>query len=128
MIKGYVPQGVIQNGVDANGKPVYVQNTKPVDPNVYWSSFYGDDKGVATPFIYDASYIKMREITLAYRLPVISQERSGHKTSAYGIVSRNPLSFIKMYLMLTRIQITIMATGKALNMVHYPVAEAGALI
>jgi TonB-dependent receptor-like protein len=89
-ISGYVPQGVVQNGVDGNGKPVYVQNTRPVDPNVYWASFYGDDKGVATPFIYDASYIKMREITLSYMLPQNISKKISAENVSVSIVSRNP--------------------------------------
>ncbi len=90
MIQGYVPKGVVETGVDANGKPVYAQNTKPVDPNVYWASFYGDDKGVATPFIYDASYIKMREITLSYRLPDNISRKIRAQDISVAVVSRNP--------------------------------------
>ncbi len=90
MVRGYVPQGVVQTGLDADGKPVYAQNTKPVDPNVYWSSFYGDDKGVATPFIYDASYIKMREITLSYSLPVSVAKKISAQNMTIAFVSRNP--------------------------------------
>nr|WP_315824454.1 TonB-dependent receptor [Paraflavitalea speifideiaquila] len=88
--KGYVPQGVVQTGTDASGKPIYSANTKPVDPNTYWPGYYGDDKGIAPPFIYDASYIKMREIVISYTLP----SRLSKKISAQGIslsvVSRNP--------------------------------------
>lgn len=90
MMKGYVPQGVVQTGVDAAGKPVYAQNTTPVDPNIYWSSFYGDDKGVAAPFIYDASYIKMREITLSYSLPATIAKKIAAQNISLAIVSRNP--------------------------------------
>ena len=89
-VKGYVPQGVVQTGVDGNGKPVYEKNTKAVDPNVYWSSFYADDKGVATPFIYDASYIKMRELTLLYTLPNRIAEKIHAENISVGLVSRNP--------------------------------------
>ncbi|MDQ2718312.1 MAG: SusC/RagA family TonB-linked outer membrane protein [Bacteroidota bacterium] len=90
MIKGYVPQGVVQTGVDPNGKPVYAKNTTPVDPNIYWASYYGDDKGVATPFIYDASYIKMREITLSYRLPNSITRKISAQDISVAFVSRNP--------------------------------------
>ena len=90
MMNGYVPQGVVQTGTDADGKPVYAQNTKPVDPNVYWASFYGDDKGVAVPFIYDASYVKMREITLAYSLPPSISRKINAQNVSVAVVSRNP--------------------------------------
>ncbi|MDF2192445.1 SusC/RagA family TonB-linked outer membrane protein [Paraflavitalea sp. CAU 1676] len=88
--KGYVPQGVVQTGTDPQGKPMYTANTKPVDPNTYWPQYYGDDKGIAAPFIYDATYVKLREIVLSYNLPA----RLVRKISAQGIslsvVSRNP--------------------------------------
>lgn len=93
--KGYIPQGVVQTGTDPSGKPVYTQNTKPVDPNTYWPGYYGDDKGIAPPFIYDATYIKMREIVLSYTLP----SRLSKKISAQGIslsvVARNPFIIYK---------------------------------
>ena len=87
-VNGYVPQGVIQTTV--NGKTVYTANTTAVDPSNYWSQFYSDGNGVATPFIYNASYIKMREITLSYRLPVKAIAKLGMKDLTVALVSRNP--------------------------------------
>jgi TonB-linked SusC/RagA family outer membrane protein len=95
MVKGYVPQGVVQTGTDAGGKPIYAANTKPVDPNVYWSGFYGDDKGVAVPFIYDASYVKMREITLSYSLPGTIASKIKAQNISISFVSRNPFIIYK---------------------------------
>lgn len=89
-VKGYVPKGVVQTGVDGSGKPVYEQNTKAVDPNVYWASFYADNKGVATPFIYDASYIKMRQLTLIYNLPNHIASKIKAQQISVGIVATNP--------------------------------------
>ncbi len=93
--RGYVPKGVFQNGVDADGKPVYEQNTRPMDPNVYFASFYGDDRGVAVPFIYDASYIKMRELSLTYTLPQRASRRIRAQFISVSIVSRNPFIIYK---------------------------------
>lgn len=69
MVRGYVPQGVVQTGTDGSGNPVYEQNTRAVDPSLYWSNIYTDGNGIPIPYLYDASYFKMREITLSYRLP-----------------------------------------------------------
>jgi hypothetical protein len=89
-VQGYIPQGVLQTGTDANGNPVYTKNTTAVDPSNYWSQFYSDGNGVATPFIYDASYIKMREITLSYRFPSSAISKLGIKDLTVAVVSRNP--------------------------------------
>ena len=89
-VRGYTPQGVVQAGTDASGKPIYAANTTAVDPSNYWSQFYSDGNGVATPFIYDASYIKMREITLSYRLPKSAIAKLGIKEMSVAVVSRNP--------------------------------------
>ena len=88
--KGYVPQGVVQTGTDPQGKPAYTANTKPVDPNAYWPQYYGDDKGIAGPFIYDASYIKLREIVLSYNLPARLIRKISAQGIAVSVVSRNP--------------------------------------
>ncbi|MES2265668.1 MAG: SusC/RagA family TonB-linked outer membrane protein, partial [Bacteroidota bacterium] len=89
-VRGYVPQGVVQTGVDGAGKPVYAKNTKAVDPSIYWANYYSDGNGVATPFIYDASYIKMREITVSYNIPGAVSSKWGIKNMSVALVSRNP--------------------------------------
>jgi hypothetical protein len=88
--QGYVPQGVVQTGTDPDGKPIYSQNTKPVDPNVFWPLYYGDDKGIAPPFIYDASYIKMREIVASFVLPSRWSKKISAQSISLSVVSRNP--------------------------------------
>jgi TonB-linked SusC/RagA family outer membrane protein len=89
-VRGYVPQGVVQTGVDGSGKPIYSPNTKAVDPSIYWANYYSDGNGVATPFIYDASYIKMREITVSYNIPTAISSKWGIKNMTVALVSRNP--------------------------------------
>lgn len=58
---GYIVPGVIQNA-DGTFRP----NNIPVDPEVYWKAIAND---VQSPFVYDNSYIKCREITLGYTFP-----------------------------------------------------------
>ncbi|MEO5893655.1 MAG: SusC/RagA family TonB-linked outer membrane protein [Ferruginibacter sp.] len=90
MVEGYVPKGVVQTGTDANGKPVYALNTKPIDPGTYWGNFYSDDQGILTPFLYDASYIKVRELSLTYDIPKKVLGKLKITNASFSIVSRNP--------------------------------------
>ncbi|MEV4883966.1 SusC/RagA family TonB-linked outer membrane protein [Chitinophaga ginsengisegetis] len=94
-VKGYVPEGVVQTGTDAGGKPVYTKNTRAVDPSVYWGGFYSDGNGIAVPFIYKATYVKVREITLTYRLPGAFNRKLAIKDAAVGLVARNPFIIYK---------------------------------
>lgn len=61
---GYLGKGVKNIGTDV--EPQYVANDVYVDPQVYWRSVADN---TPEPFIYDASYIKLRELTLSYTLP-----------------------------------------------------------
>ena len=53
---GIVPEGVTEDGEAWTGR---------VDPNVFFSSLFG----VQEAFLYDASYVRLREVSLAYTLP-----------------------------------------------------------
>lgn len=55
--------GIIYPGVTADGKP----NTKRVDITSYGS--YGYVNNPAANFVYDAGYVKLREMNLTYSLP-----------------------------------------------------------
>ena len=59
-----IDQGVI---MDANGK--YVPNTVPVQSmQDYWGQF-GSNASATEAAIFDASYVKLREVALSYSLP-----------------------------------------------------------
>jgi hypothetical protein len=74
--------GVIFPGVTADGKP----NTKRVDISSLFGA-YGYYRNPAAAFIYDASFVKLREVTLTYSLP--------HKlTDRWGPVKGVDLSFV----------------------------------
>jgi TonB-linked SusC/RagA family outer membrane protein len=94
-VRGLVPKGVVQTGTDANGKPIYTQNTRAVEPSVYWGALGDISNSVGVPFIYDASYIKMRQLTLSYRLPSTLTSRWGVKDVQVALVARNPFIIYK---------------------------------
>ena len=55
--------GIIRSGVDANGKP----NTVRAQAVNYGA--YGYRYSPAAAFVYDASYIKLREVAITYSIP-----------------------------------------------------------
>lgn len=94
-IRGFTPKGVVQTGTDASGKPIYETNTKPIDPGIYWGNFYSDDQGILTPFLYDASYVKVRELSLSYNLPTSLLSKVKIVNASIAVVSRNPFIISK---------------------------------
>lgn len=74
--------GIILQGVDASGKPNTVRT--PMDN---YTNALGSVKAPQAYFIYDASYVKLREVALSYRLParLISRVRlTGAQLSLVG--------------------------------------------
>ncbi|WP_102406644.1 SusC/RagA family TonB-linked outer membrane protein [Parabacteroides bouchesdurhonensis] len=58
-------EGMVVNGiVESTGQ----ENTKTVSAQSYWSAI-GGAYGVAEEFMYDASYVKFRELSIGYTLP-----------------------------------------------------------
>src|SRR5690606_13761302 len=53
-------EGVVFPGVNADGSP----NTTPVEAELFYSQYRSAN--VATPFVYDASFIRCRTISLGY--------------------------------------------------------------
>ncbi len=54
--------GVVFPGVDADGKP----NTTAVEAEAFYSDYRG--KSIATPFVYDAGFIRWRSLSVGYDL------------------------------------------------------------
>lgn len=85
---GYLVDGVVQTGTDANGKPIYEKNTRYVNPENYWSVAAANAPSM---FVYDNSYIKCREITFGYTFP---EKLLGNgkvvKSLSISAVARNP--------------------------------------
>lgn len=72
--------------VDANGN-VSENNVPLLNAEDYWTSL--NDGSVATPWVYDASYVKLREVGLSYTLPSNMLEKSFITGATFGIEGRN---------------------------------------
>ncbi len=86
---GYVGPGVTESGS---------KNTQATDPEKYWGSIYNN--GIIEPFVYSASYLKLQEVSLSYRLPasIVRQLAFTSVNSiTFSLVGRN-LWFIENHL------------------------------
>ncbi|MEM6361593.1 MAG: SusC/RagA family TonB-linked outer membrane protein [Bacteroidota bacterium] len=72
---GFLYDGVVQTGTDGDGNPIYEENNTPVDfanpalgvgANRWVRYGFG---GVSEESIEDASWVRLREVTLSYTLP-----------------------------------------------------------
>ena len=84
---GIVAEGVVNTGTAEN--PVYVPNTTNVDARTYNNRFYERDNVEAAK--YDASFTKLREITLGYSLPRKIVDRLPITNARFSVTGRNLL-------------------------------------
>ncbi|UOQ75456.1 hypothetical protein MUN84_12110 [Hymenobacter sp. 5516J-16] len=83
--------GVLVEGVIRNPDNTYTPSRRYVNPQAYWARL----STAAEPFVYDASFIKIREVAVTYRLPVPLLARLGKlKGGSVAVVGRN-LGFLK---------------------------------
>jgi hypothetical protein len=61
---GIVGEGVKEAGVDGNGNPIYVENDVVVTVEQYNKAAF--TKSITAGSVFDASYIKLRELRLSY--------------------------------------------------------------
>jgi TonB-linked SusC/RagA family outer membrane protein len=81
--------GILADG-SQNAKPVWLgQGTGPDGVNYgagYWRNYY---RGVSENFVNDASFIKLRNITLAYNLSPTVLERTPFRTARFSVAANN---------------------------------------
>jgi len=88
-----VPNSVQQTGTDANGDPIYEENTTAITSevlNTYW-----DNGGelLDRTFVIDKSFVKLREVVLSYNLPNKWFVKTPFSNASISIIGRNLLLF-----------------------------------
>jgi TonB-linked SusC/RagA family outer membrane protein len=83
---GYIGKGVVNVGTTE--EPEYVENTIFVNPQDYWGSFLSNSP---EPFIYDATYAKLRELTFTYSLSGRTLSKTPFEGISLSFVARNLL-------------------------------------
>ena len=64
-----IPNTVVQNGTDAQGNPVYVDNNTPLNATSIYKFWNDGGLELGAGDLIDKSYIKLRAITLSWALP-----------------------------------------------------------
>ena len=82
-------EGVVGAGVDINGGA----NSTVVDAQDFYKAFYTPDVGESS--VYDASYIKWRELALSYKIPKKLYKNVGIDNMTFGVNMRNVLILYK---------------------------------
>ena len=91
-----IPNSVIQTGVDANNKPVYAENTSPVDMTNINSYWYHTTNQVNSweNTILPKDFLKLRDVTLSYRLPAGWANKIGAQNISLAAIGRNFLIWV----------------------------------
>ncbi len=82
---------VVQNGnlpTDANGNQIGGEiNTFYASPRIYHEDLF--KSGIVEPFIEDASFVKLREVSLSYQLPKKVLDRLPFTNMSFSLIGRN---------------------------------------
>ena len=81
---GYVGKGVVNVGTE--DKPDYQPNTVMINPQEYWRDVTDN---TPEPFIYDASFIKLRELNISYSLPRKLLTKTPFESVSFSAFGRN---------------------------------------
>lgn len=87
--EGIIADGVVNVGSVEN--PQYVQNTTPIPAETYYRQFY--DRNHEENNTYDASYFKIRELSLTYRTKILGKYTDGGKDLRITLTGRNLFAF-----------------------------------
>ena len=83
---GYVSEGVTEDGS---------VNEKYINPQNYWAYIAAGKNAITEEFIYDGSYIKLRELSISYSLPRSVLDKTPFRRLEVAAVGRNLHFFSK---------------------------------
>ena len=85
--QGYVVGDGVKQVTNSNGETELVENDVPVDPEDYYG-YVGSN--FAEPFVYDASYVRLRQLRLSYTLPEVAIDAlPGVSSAQFSLIGRN---------------------------------------
>ncbi len=84
--------GLTISGVDTEGNPQtwnILPNTPENEEEVTVQDYYGELSGIAEYFVEDASFVKLRSLTLGYQLPQHIVSNLPFSAASVSVVGRN---------------------------------------
>ena len=84
-----IPNSVVETGRDANGNPVYIENTTPIDDQTlgeFWANGGFDLDGTS---LIDKSFVKLRQVAINYQLPARLIEKLPIEQLSLGVIGTN---------------------------------------
>jgi hypothetical protein len=84
--------GVTQTGSDSDGNPVFSPIEKtltPAEAQAYWQSSQSDNEGITDMYLYDASFLKLRQLTFGYYFPQKLLSKTPFVDLSLSFVGRN---------------------------------------
>jgi len=91
-----IPNSVVQTGTDAQGKPIYAENTIPIDvnkTNSYWANVNNPAHSYDL-VILPKDFLKLRDVTLTYRLPSSVAQKIRAQNISISVIGRNFLLWV----------------------------------
>lgn len=82
---GVYAQGTVIDGVDVSGQ----SNTIYMNPELYWGQFSEWGNELHEPHVYDADYVKLRELSISYTLPKKMISKLHIESLKLSLVGRN---------------------------------------
>jgi TonB-linked SusC/RagA family outer membrane protein len=85
-------EAVYETGKDASDNPIYANHTGSLTPDQarnYWISVGDESTAISSMFLYDASYAKLRQLTIGYSLPKQILSKTPFQNVTISFVARN---------------------------------------
>jgi TonB-linked SusC/RagA family outer membrane protein len=88
--------GVGINDVDKKPNTVLIRGiNSPAGPGATLNSYYQQIKQITEEFVYDASFVKLREVALSYNFPKTMLNKINISNASVSLVARNLLTLYK---------------------------------
>jgi len=92
-VKGSIFEGMVYSFNETTGEYTFVRvNNEYITPQTYWQHIAGN---LMDWFIYDASFVKLREVSAGYRIPSSLFKNTPVQSARVSIVGRNLVTLFK---------------------------------